>query len=122
MLTWVLANDLRDEPVTANAVNPGYVLTPLTRSATGPLKLLSALTGFAAQTPLDGADTTIWAAASPDLAGVTGTFFSKRHEIRCRFRNPRISRNSAPSSSSNWPTHALSQPAPSTAPRAPAQP
>jgi NAD(P)-dependent dehydrogenase (short-subunit alcohol dehydrogenase family) len=88
MLTWALANDLRDEPVAANAVNPGYVLTPLTRNATGPLKLLIALTGFAAQTPLDGADTTIWAAASPEVEGVTGTFWTKRHETRCRFRTP----------------------------------
>jgi retinol dehydrogenase-14 len=86
MLTWALADELKDEPVTANAVNPGYVLTPLTRNATGPLKLLIALTGFAAQTPLDGADTAIWAAASPELDGVTGKFFTKRHEIRCRFR------------------------------------
>jgi hypothetical protein len=64
------------------------VLTPLTRNATGPLKFLIALTGFAAQTPLDGAGTAIWAAASPELNGVTGRFWNKRHEIRCRFRNP----------------------------------
>lgn len=27
-------------------------------------------------------------AASPDVAGVTGTFWSKRREVRCRFRDP----------------------------------
>jgi hypothetical protein len=63
------------------------VLTPLTRNATGPLKLLIVLTSFAAQTPLDGADTTTWAAASPELEGVTGKFWNKRHETRCRFRD-----------------------------------
>jgi hypothetical protein len=88
MLTWALANHLRDGPVTANAVNPGYVLTPLTRNATGPLKLLIALTRFAAQTPLAAADTAIWAAASPELDGLTGKFWSNRHEIRCSFRDP----------------------------------
>jgi NAD(P)-dependent dehydrogenase (short-subunit alcohol dehydrogenase family) len=88
MLTWALANELEGERVTANAVNPGYVLTPLTRDAAGPLKLLIALTGFAAQSPLDGADTPIWAAASPELEGATGKFWNKRHEIRCRFRIP----------------------------------
>lgn len=88
MLTWAVATDLEDEPVTANAVNPGYVLTPLTRNATGPLKSLIALTAFAAQTPLDGADTALWAAASPELEGVTGKFWTKRNEIPCRFRNP----------------------------------
>lgn len=87
MLTWALADDLKDEPVTANAVNPGYVLTPLTTNTTGRLKLLIALTRFAAQTPLDGADTTLWAAAGPELEGVTSKFWSKRHEISCSFRN-----------------------------------
>ena len=83
-----MATSLKNDPVAANAVNSGYVLTPLTRTATGPLKLLIALTSFAAQTPLDGADTAIWAAASPELEGVTGEFWTKRHEIRCRFRDP----------------------------------
>jgi hypothetical protein len=45
------------------------------------------LTGFAAQS-LDGADTTIWTAASREREGTTGTFWNKRHEIRCRFRSP----------------------------------
>jgi NAD(P)-dependent dehydrogenase (short-subunit alcohol dehydrogenase family) len=86
MLTWALADELKDERVTANAVNPGYVVTPLSPNVTGPLKLLISLTSFAAQGALDGADTTIWAAASPELEGITGKFWNKRHEIRCRFR------------------------------------
>lgn len=69
MLTWTLADDLKDKAVTANAVNPGYVLTPLTTNATGPLKLLIALSRFAAQTPRDGADTALWAAPAPSSRG-----------------------------------------------------
>jgi NAD(P)-dependent dehydrogenase (short-subunit alcohol dehydrogenase family) len=87
MLTWALADELKDEPVTANAVNPGYVLTPLTTNVTGLLKVLVVLTSFKAQSPVEGADTAIWAAGSPELEGVTGKFWNKRHEIRCRFRN-----------------------------------
>jgi NAD(P)-dependent dehydrogenase (short-subunit alcohol dehydrogenase family) len=87
MLTWALADDLKDERVTANAVNPGYVLTPLTTNTTGPLKLLIALTRFAAQTPLAGADTAVWAAANPEIQGVTSKFWTKRHEIHCSFRD-----------------------------------
>ena len=37
---------------------------------------------------LDGADTALWAATSPELEGITGKFWSKRHEVRCRFRDP----------------------------------
>lgn len=88
MLTWALADRLRGIAVTANALNPGYVLTDLTRNAGGPLKLLVALTGRWAQTPRDGADTAIWLAASPEVAGITGMFWSKRRAIRCRFRDP----------------------------------
>jgi hypothetical protein len=53
-----------------------------------PLKALVALSGFAAQTPLDGADTAIWLAASPDVEGVAGRFFDKRRERRCPFGDP----------------------------------
>ena len=44
--------------------------------------------GLRGAKPLDGADTTIWAAASPEVEGATGTFWNTRHEIRCRFRSP----------------------------------
>jgi retinol dehydrogenase-14 len=87
MLTWSLADDLKDQSITANAVNPGYVLTPLTSNVSGILKVLVALTSFKAQAPVDGADTAIWAAASPELEGVTGEFWNERHQVRCRFRN-----------------------------------
>jgi NAD(P)-dependent dehydrogenase (short-subunit alcohol dehydrogenase family) len=50
MLTWALAEDLEDEPVTANAVNPGYVLTPLTTNVSGPLRAIIVLTSFSAKT------------------------------------------------------------------------
>jgi len=87
MLTWALADDLRGEAVSANAVNPGYVLTPLTTNVPGVLKVFVALTRFRAHTAVDGADTAIWAAASPDVEGLTGRFWNHRREIRCRFRD-----------------------------------
>ena len=87
MLTWALAARLRGKPVTANALNPGYVLTDLTRNVGGLLKIVVVLTSFWAQTALDGADTAIWLAASPEVEGVTGKFWNKRREVRCRFRD-----------------------------------
>jgi retinol dehydrogenase-12 len=87
MLTWALVDRLEGQPVTANALNPGYVLTELTRNATGWLKVLVALTSFTAQSPLDGADTAIWLAASPEVEGVTARFWSKRREIACQERD-----------------------------------
>jgi NAD(P)-dependent dehydrogenase (short-subunit alcohol dehydrogenase family) len=87
MLGWALADRLRDEPVTVNALNPGYVVTDLTRRVGGLLKVVVVLTSFRAQTPLDGADTAIWLAASPEVDGITGVFWNKRREVQCRFRD-----------------------------------
>jgi len=87
MLTWALADRLHSSPVTANALNPGYVVTDLTRHAGGLVKIAVALTSFKAQTVFDGADTAIWLAASPEVDGMTGKFWNKRHEVRCRFRD-----------------------------------
>jgi NAD(P)-dependent dehydrogenase (short-subunit alcohol dehydrogenase family) len=87
MLTWALAGRLCGSPVTANALNPGYVLTDLTRQAGGLLKVAVVLTSFRAQTALDGADTAIWLAASPQAEGITGKFWNKRRQVRCRFRD-----------------------------------
>jgi NAD(P)-dependent dehydrogenase (short-subunit alcohol dehydrogenase family) len=87
MLTWALADRLQGTPVTANALNPGYVVTDLTRQVGGLLKVIVVLTSFRAQTALDGADTAIWLAASPEVEGITGQFWNKRREVRCRFRD-----------------------------------
>ncbi len=44
---------------------PATCSRPSPRNVTGPLKALVALTGFAAQTPVDGADTAIWPQPAP---------------------------------------------------------
>jgi hypothetical protein len=54
----------------------------------GLLKVLVVLTSWRAQTPLDGADTTIWLAASPEVEGVTGKFWKNRREVPCKYREP----------------------------------
>lgn len=87
MLTWALAERLDRTRVTANALNPGYVLTELTTNVGGLMKALILLTRFKAVTPREGADTAIWLAASPEVDGVTGRFWNKRRQIRCRFRD-----------------------------------
>lgn len=88
MLSWSLAERLQGGAVTVNCVNPGYVLTDLTLNAAPLVRVLVAATRFWAQSPRDGADTAIWAAASPEVTGMTGRFWSRRHEVGCRFRDP----------------------------------
>jgi NAD(P)-dependent dehydrogenase (short-subunit alcohol dehydrogenase family) len=88
MLAWALADRLSGTAVTVNALNPGYVLTDLTRNAGGLVGVAVTLTRFWAQTALDGADTAIWLAASPEVEGLSGKFWNKRRQIQCRFRDP----------------------------------
>lgn len=88
MMAWSLAERAPSPAVTVNCVNPGYVLTDLTLNAGRLVKVAVMMTKFRAQSALEGADTAIWAASSPDVAGVTGRFWNRRREARCRFRAP----------------------------------
>jgi NAD(P)-dependent dehydrogenase (short-subunit alcohol dehydrogenase family) len=77
MLTWALARRLAGTSVTANALHPGAVNTALLR-ALAP--------GFSGITPAEGADTAIWLATSPEVAGVSGRLWVRRRETPCEFR------------------------------------
>jgi NAD(P)-dependent dehydrogenase (short-subunit alcohol dehydrogenase family) len=77
MLTWALARRLADTSVTVNALHPGTVNTALLR-ALAP--------GFSGLTAAEGADTAIWLATSPEVAGVSGRLWVRRRETPCEFR------------------------------------
>ena len=79
MLTWALARRLEGTSVTANAMAPGAVNTALLRTLAP---------GSSGRTPAEGADTAIWLATSPDVAGVSGRFWADRREQPCQFRSP----------------------------------
>src|SRR5579863_6331917 len=79
ILTWALARRLAGTTVTANAMSPGAVETPL---------LHAMAPGIAGRTPAQGADTAIWLATSSELSGVSGRFYTDRREHSCEFRDP----------------------------------
>ena len=88
MLTWALADELGPAGVTVNAMSPGLVKTDLNRAIHGPMKFFfSIMLPLMGKTPAQGADTALWLAGSPELAGVTGKFYENRKEIPCKFRN-----------------------------------
>ena len=89
LLTWALARRLERTGVTANAMAPGFV------PATGLVRGLSpdmqrAYAGRTGRSVNEGADTAVWLATSPDVAGVNGGFFYDRRERPCEFRNPAL--------------------------------
>jgi NAD(P)-dependent dehydrogenase (short-subunit alcohol dehydrogenase family) len=87
MWTWALARRLEGAGVTANAVHPGAVDTPLLGKGGGPWSMVApAFAKVFSRTPEQGADTPLWLAASPELQATSGRFFKDRREAPCRFR------------------------------------
>jgi NAD(P)-dependent dehydrogenase (short-subunit alcohol dehydrogenase family) len=70
--TYTLARNLKGTGITANCLHPGVVNTKLSRSAAP---------GIATITPEDGAQTAVWLARSPEVAGVTGRYFEEKREV-----------------------------------------
>ena len=88
MFTWALHRRLEGSGVTANAMHPGGVNTPLFRKGGG----LAGLAGDAyarlmAKTPEEGADTVVWLASSREVEGKSGRFWVDRRDVPCRFRD-----------------------------------
>jgi len=84
--TWALAHRLEGTRVTANAMTPGFVPgTELSRDMPPSIRAMFSTRG--GRTPIEGADTAVWLATSPELDGVTGKFFADRRERPCEFRN-----------------------------------
>lgn len=86
MLTWALARRLEKSGVTANAIAPGLVTeTGLYRDS--PPEMMARLRKISNRTSVDGADTAVWLANSPDVQGVSGKFYEDREQVECEFRN-----------------------------------
>jgi NAD(P)-dependent dehydrogenase (short-subunit alcohol dehydrogenase family) len=89
MLTWGQAARLDGTGVTANAASPGFVKTDFNRNARGFRTAMINLSARLFAVPASkGADTPLWVATAPELAGVTGKYFEGRQEKAARFRDP----------------------------------
>src|SRR4030095_3796534 len=81
LFTYELARRLAGTGVTANAVHPGFVATGFCRNNRGLVCLGVWLAQFTALTPEQGAETLIYLATSPEVAGVTGTYFVNKRSV-----------------------------------------
>lgn len=75
LFTRELARRLQGSRVTVNAFHPGAVATDIYRQVPAALRPL--VTRFMLS-PRQGADTAIWLATAPELAGTSGEYFIKR--------------------------------------------
>lgn len=82
LFTAELARRLAGSGVTANSLHPGAVATGLGTNNGAWARALIALLRPFFRTPDGGAATSIYLAASPDVAGVSGRYFANRREKR----------------------------------------
>lgn len=83
LFVYELARRLQGSGVTANAVNPGLVHTNICMDSgwlIGTVKRM--MDRFSGLTPEQGADTGVWLASSPDVEGISGRYFQRRHAVR----------------------------------------
>jgi NAD(P)-dependent dehydrogenase (short-subunit alcohol dehydrogenase family) len=84
LFTRELARRLGGSGVTVNALHPGAVATRLGRGS-GPLfDLLQSAISVFMKSPEQGADTSIFLASDPAVAGLTGRYFANRKEKQPR--------------------------------------
>jgi len=87
MLTWALARRLAGTSITANSLHPGFVATEIFGKGGGLVGMaVSLYSMMRALPPAAGADTVVYLAASPEVEGRSGLYWSERQEKRCRFR------------------------------------
>ena len=79
--TYELARRLEGTGVTVNALHPGFVASNFGKSNGSIFRPLFSLFQIGAISPEKGAETEIYLAASPDVAGVTGKYFSNKKQV-----------------------------------------
>jgi NAD(P)-dependent dehydrogenase (short-subunit alcohol dehydrogenase family) len=83
LFSYELARRLEGTPVTSNALTPGMVATDIWKKVNRWLTpLINPVIQRIGQTPLEGAQTSIYLASSADVEGVTGKYFADKKPVR----------------------------------------
>ena len=83
LFTYELARRLEDTGVTANALHPGYVNTGISLNNGFFFRVFVRLSArLFGRKPEEGAQTSIYLASSPQLAGVTGKYFADCQPVK----------------------------------------
>jgi len=111
IFTYELARRLAGTGVTANALNPGLVRTNFGMGIKGRWRIPLLLKQRLSMSARKGAETSIYLASSPDVAGVSGMYFAKKKEKRSSKESydesvaKRLWSESARLTGSEWPDH-----------------
>lgn len=81
LFTYELAHRLEGSGVTANALHPGWVATDIARNIGWLSKIVMPLIQRNAKSPEEGAKTSLYLAASPQVQGISGKFFADCEQV-----------------------------------------
>lgn len=83
LFTYELARRMAGTNITSNALTPGRVATDIWKKVNRWLTpLINPVIQRIGQTPLEGAQTSIYLATSPEVEGVTGKYYADKHPVR----------------------------------------
>ena len=78
LFTHELARRLSGTDVTANCLHPGAIATNIWGNAAGRARVLTKVVRLFMAGPQKGAETSVYLASSPEIAGVSGEYFEKK--------------------------------------------
>ena len=83
MFTYELARRLDRTKVTATVLHPGFVATGFGHNNGGVMRTgMAVMQKIIAKKPVQGAETSVYLASSPEVDGVTGKYFSSKKEAK----------------------------------------
>ena len=82
LFTYELARRLEGAQVTANALHPGFVATDIGKNNGLLARLVMPIAQLNAIRPEEGARTGVYLASSPDVEGVSGTYFTREKPVQ----------------------------------------
>lgn len=82
LFTYELAHRLELTNITSNCVHPGVIASNFGTTSFGVLKWLFKIGRPFMQSPAKGAETLIYLATSPEVAGVSGKYFKKKKSVK----------------------------------------
>lgn len=81
LFTYELARRLEGTEVTVNSLHPGMVVTDFGREYTGFKAFMNRLWRVFMKSPAEGAETSVYLASSPEVAGVSGKHFADKKPV-----------------------------------------
>ena len=83
LFTYELARRLEGTGITANVLHPGFVDTGFGHNTRPPMRMIiKVLQKLIARSPRKGAETLVYLASSPDVAGITGKYWKDKTQQR----------------------------------------